>query len=567
MISAHELNPPRLYANVRRHYPGHKIIIIEVCGAILVTALILQVALLIVNGLNRSRPILGLKLNHSTIGLVSEKSLNVSVAATIATQERKKILLDARGYKLKVSSRQLGIAYDPKKIKSELLQYGRSGSLLQQVLAQDAALLQRRQVSLGYKTLNPKITGDILSAIDRHSEKAPVDAYFEFNNQSVSIHPQRSGYAVDRVAATRILQSVESGETKPIHVPFKTVLPNTSSANLVPLQTGVQAIVARPLTVTAGGSQIVLSREDLFSMIKIEAPSTPPKGTNTLLIIPAKISFDNQKLNSRIDNLLQQAQVQAKPKIISGIRVIDPGQTGLVSEGDHPKVELVASLLKRQNGIASIDKVELPLKKIDPPIVNVALQTGIAKGIAPTFTSGNGSTVYLTFDDGPGLYTDGILDVLKRYGVHATFYLVGRNSQAYPASVRRIKTEGHRVANHSYSHSDLSRLGTDQVAKEISATQSILTSLAGSAPAAFRPPYGAQNNIVRNIAASLGLSDDLWSVDPRDWAQPGSSVIKQRVLAGLAPSSVILLHILHQQTVDALPSIIEGIRSRGYILQ
>ncbi len=249
--------------------------------------------------------------------------------------------------------------------------------------------------------------------------------------------------------------------------------------------------------------------------------------------------------------------------------MIDPGSAGLQSEGEHPKIELLNSLLKRQVGVPGVDSVELSLKKIDPPVVYQAKDPVAAspQAVIPTFTSGNGQTVYITIDDGPGNYSEDLLNVLKRYNVHATFYLVGRYSQTYPATVRRIKAEGHRVANHSYSHSLLTRLPTAEISQELTSTQNILKSLSGDKPTAFRPPYGGQNATVRNLAASLGLSTDLWSVDPRDWAQPGSGVITQRVLSGLTPGAVILLHVLHQQTVDALPSIIEGIRARGYVLQ
>lgn len=133
--------------------------------------------------------------------------------------------------------------------------------------------------------------------------------------------------------------------------------------------------------------------------------------------------------------------------------------------------------------------------------------------------------------------------------------------------MQRINNEGHKIGNHSFSHPDLTQLSRDRVVQELASTQAAIQAACGVTPTVFRPPYGAESQTVREVAASLGLSVDLWSVDTRDWAQPGSGVITQRALAGSSPGAVILLHVLHQQTVAALPSIIQGIRAQGFTLE
>jgi peptidoglycan/xylan/chitin deacetylase (PgdA/CDA1 family) len=238
---------------------------------------------------------------------------------------------------------------------------------------------------------------------------------------------------------------------------------------------------------------------------------------------------------------------------------VTKGTPGLQPKDGHPLTQIVTALVQRQAGVASPDAVDIPMVTITPPTVD-------RTPAAPVIRSGSGA-VRLTFDDGPGAYTEQILDILDRYNVHATFYVIGRNVERYPSTMKRIAREGHAIGNHSYTHADLAKLSRDGVVRELSNTQDAVRNACGVTPTLFRPPYGSLNSTVRSVAASLGMSVNLWSVDPQDWAQPGSSVITRRVLSNDHPGSVVLLHILHQQTVTALPSIIEGIRQQGYTLQ
>jgi peptidoglycan/xylan/chitin deacetylase (PgdA/CDA1 family) len=150
--------------------------------------------------------------------------------------------------------------------------------------------------------------------------------------------------------------------------------------------------------------------------------------------------------------------------------------------------------------------------------------------------------------------------------VHAIFFVVGKNVDAYPQLTKRITAEGQTLGNHSYSHVQLSRLSLASVAQELDRTQAAVNKAAAITPNLFRPPYGDTTPAINNLAATRGLQTMMWSVDPRDWAQPGPAVITQRVVGGAAAGSNILLHVLHRQTADALPGIIEGLRGRGFII-
>jgi peptidoglycan/xylan/chitin deacetylase (PgdA/CDA1 family)/uncharacterized caspase-like protein/regulator of sirC expression with transglutaminase-like and TPR domain len=187
-------------------------------------------------------------------------------------------------------------------------------------------------------------------------------------------------------------------------------------------------------------------------------------------------------------------------------------------------------------------------------------------------------SIVLTFDDGPHpRYTDAILMTLKKYNARALFFDVGKNLGTVNAQnevklstnsnvSRRVLEAGHLLANHSYSHPDLTKLSTDDQSKEINNTILLLEKVIGAKPTLFRPPYGAKNSVVRKEVESLGLKSILWTIDSMDWADPISESIVQRVLAQIAEAKkgVLLMHDIHKQSVAALPRILEELNKQGY---
>lgn len=174
--------------------------------------------------------------------------------------------------------------------------------------------------------------------------------------------------------------------------------------------------------------------------------------------------------------------------------------------------------------------------------------------------------VRLTFDDGPVRgNTARVLDVLRNRRVKATFFVVGRQVRANPGLVRREYREGHSVQNHSYTHADLTTLSNTGIRRELGRTNRAIVDAGVPRPYRFRPPYGATNARVRNVGASLGLTQTLWTVDPRDWSDPPASVVCSRVVSNVQPGSIVLLHDgTGAHTAKALPCIITKLRARGY---
>jgi peptidoglycan/xylan/chitin deacetylase (PgdA/CDA1 family) len=180
--------------------------------------------------------------------------------------------------------------------------------------------------------------------------------------------------------------------------------------------------------------------------------------------------------------------------------------------------------------------------------------------------------VALTFDDGPDpVYTPQILDVLARYEVKATFFVIGRRVDAHPEMVRRIVAAGHAVGSHGYSHAILRGVWPGEITTELDQSDAALYRAAGIRTRLFRHPGGMQGAFLPFVARAGGWRVVVWSVDPRDYTQPAAGEIARRVLEAAHPGAIVLLHDgspdgnkSREQTVAALPAILEGLRAGGY---
>ena len=171
----------------------------------------------------------------------------------------------------------------------------------------------------------------------------------------------------------------------------------------------------------------------------------------------------------------------------------------------------------------------------------------------------------LTFDDGPSINTPHLLDMLEEYGIPATFFMLGSQAERHPDIVKRVIAEGHEVGNHSYSHPNLRVVSLARKEEELRRTDTILRNL-GASPQFVRPPYGSYDASTEKVAASLGLSLMLWSMDSRDWQRLPDNYATLRNNRGTvyAPGTlrgIFLFHDSHKRTVDDLPRIIRDLRA------
>ena len=192
----------------------------------------------------------------------------------------------------------------------------------------------------------------------------------------------------------------------------------------------------------------------------------------------------------------------------------------------------------------------------------------VAPGIRVSSVRVPGNYVAITFDDGPSSsLTPQVLDILKRHGARATFFVQGINASRNQSILARAAAEGHEIGNHTYSHIKMTGSSTERVCSEISRANSIIEAATGRKPTVMRPPYGAVNaNLVNLMYNKFGLKTIMWNVDTRDWQHPGVGVVVQRAVGGATPGSIILLHDIHASTLQAVEGIVTGLQARGFEL-
>lgn len=179
----------------------------------------------------------------------------------------------------------------------------------------------------------------------------------------------------------------------------------------------------------------------------------------------------------------------------------------------------------------------------------------------------NGKMLALTFDDGPGGYTNRVLDVLKQYRAHATFFVIGRQVAGYAGVELRTIAEGNEIGNHSWSHPDLTTLSYAGMEQQISDTQrAIQAATGGFTPTLMRPPYGAVNGVVNSFLRNYGLTETLWNVDTRDWLDQNAQIVYDRIMGSAADNRIILLHDIHPTSVAAVEQAIPALVRDGYQL-
>ncbi len=173
--------------------------------------------------------------------------------------------------------------------------------------------------------------------------------------------------------------------------------------------------------------------------------------------------------------------------------------------------------------------------------------------------------VSLSFDAAWGNdETPKLLDILSKYNVKSTFFLVGDWVRQYPDDVKKISAAGHDIGNHSDTHPYMTKLTGDDMHSEVEICNNEVKKLTGKNPTLFRPPYGDYDNNVVDCVNSMGMYCVQWSIDSLDWQDPSPAEILEKVKSNLAPGAIILMHNGAKNTPEALPQVIEYIKSQGY---
>lgn len=181
----------------------------------------------------------------------------------------------------------------------------------------------------------------------------------------------------------------------------------------------------------------------------------------------------------------------------------------------------------------------------------------------------NKPTVALSFDDGPRHDSSmRILDSLEKYGVEASFFLLGNNvvKHGNDEVIRRIQTLGCDLANHSYMHADMSKQSPADISDTLHRTSDAVQKISGQPTRLLRPPYGSFNQKVRETVKKEGYPIILWSLDTLDWKTKNADNTVNEVMSKVKDGDVILMHSIYFETADAVERLIPMLQERGFQL-
>ena len=271
--------------------------------------------------------------------------------------------------------------------------------------------------------------------------------------------------------------------------------------------------------------------------------SDASKGKETLL----------EEINS---NLTDSKREQASSEQL----LADFSATDLSSwKFDYKDSQLIVFPLKQTQGL---EEIALPISDFFDVIQSSYLTEKDEELYKKAQAEKNKKVVALTFDDGPdGNTTPQALDILAKYKIKATFFVQGKNIAGNESILKRMQSEGHEVGNHSWNHPILTKLSLEDAKKQLTDTEDAITKVLGKSSKLMRPPYGAISDDIRN---SLDLRFIMWDVDSLDWKSKNEAAILTEIQHQTSDGAIILMHDIHQPSVNSLPKVIEYLQGQGY---
>lgn len=171
--------------------------------------------------------------------------------------------------------------------------------------------------------------------------------------------------------------------------------------------------------------------------------------------------------------------------------------------------------------------------------------------------------VALTFDDGPSVYTDRILDILEKYDSKATFFLIGQRASDYSEQLKREAELGCQIGSHTYTHKYLTTLSYGQLQEEIDKTNEAVKEIVGQETSCIRPPGGFYDNRVAEI---INCPVAMWSVDTLDWKSKDAVSVANIATSDIKDGDIILMHDLYESTAEAVEKIVPELINQGFKL-
>lgn len=347
--------------------------------------------------------------------------------------------------------------------------------------------------------------------------------------------PGKDGLHVNTDKLTVLIaDNIKKPPVYPLPIPvIRTFAGKYSDASLASIRKQAAEFSKRPITITVKGINFTLSTQDLKDLMILKEKPDP---RNPKKVIPV-LRLDEVALNKKLGAYAETVELSTHSEYN-----YHEARIAIYSQffGNYRKIVEIPSGASK----------ELAMKVL---------------GTETTAPDATQKIAYLTFDDGPNsIYHPMILDILKKYNVKATFFLIGNNSIMNNEITKRTLAEGHKIGNHTLTHPFLPSLKNDAIFTEINETDKVLQKITGEPVNMFRPPYGGVNLVVKRDVDTLKLKMFLWDVDPRDWSEPAVNELVRRVVENTKNGSDILMHSNHLVTAKALPQIIEKLQAEGY---
>ncbi len=233
--------------------------------------------------------------------------------------------------------------------------------------------------------------------------------------------------------------------------------------------------------------------------------------------------------------------------------------------GGHPATVHQAGLFTRIQTLAGSGPTSF--SGVETAAENAAINRTLAYTPVVQVAGAQHREVALTFDDGPGPYTQQLVAVLNQMKVPATFFEVGAGEQYFSAGTRDIVANGYTIGDHTWSHAPMSQLSVADQRSQLLREAREITSFGAPYPRLFRPPYGLWNKDTLALLKQYRMLMVYWTVDTSDYRLPGTDSIINTVVSGAKPGAIFLMHDAggnRVETIAALPKIITDLRAKGY---
>lgn len=178
-----------------------------------------------------------------------------------------------------------------------------------------------------------------------------------------------------------------------------------------------------------------------------------------------------------------------------------------------------------------------------------------------TLVEKNNPMIALTFDDGPNHNTSRVLDILEKYNIKATFFILGTNIEGNEKIIKRMNDLGMEIGNHMFSHKLLTKQTDNTIKKEVDKVDNLIFNIINKYPTLIRPSYGTVNNRIKKL---MNRPIIIWNIDTLDWKYHNSKQIANRVFKDVSDGDIILMHDIYRATANSLEIIIPKLLKDGY---